>query len=140
MPATRTAMQPVRDTPAQNASARPPFYYLADLWISLTRCLTEVAQPKASKYSDWSVRDHLICSAIYLGTIEGRSMTSTNIAADIGVPRPTVARHLEVLQRRRLVKRRGNIWSTPEDLLILRHQQNFKRIIKSVRIKVKGLP
>lgn len=139
MPATRLATEPTRDVTARKVAARPPFYHLTGLWISLTRCMIEVAEPKATQQGDWSVRDHLICGTIYLGTIEKRSMTAINIAADLGIPRSTVFRHLALLEQHGLIKRAGDTWSTAADLMTDRRKKNFGVFVSRVQSTAKRL-
>jgi DNA-binding transcriptional ArsR family regulator len=125
----------IRATPCHifAMAARPPLYHLIDLWISLTRGLHQAADhPETRDYFGARTADLLIRSAVYLGTIEGRPMTVTKLAAYVGIPRPTVIRHLHKLERRRLVERSGAVWRTAPDLVQRRKQHDFGELAKLV--------
>lgn len=113
-------------------SPLPPLYHLIRLWISLTRYLHQAADPARHERFGTHVGDLLIRAAVYLGTIEGRPMTPTKLAAYIGIPRPTVLRRLQAMERRGLVDHRGRAWFTPSKLLIRRQCQDFGSIVKLV--------
>jgi DNA-binding transcriptional ArsR family regulator len=111
----------------------PTLYHLIDLWILLTRSLHQAAEPRDQENFGAHAGDLLIRSAVYLGTIEGRPMTAAKLATYVGIPRPTVVRHLRALERRGLVVRRAQIWCTPERLIKQRCAQDFSAIMRMVR-------
>jgi IclR helix-turn-helix domain len=113
-------------------AARPTRYHLIDVWISLTRGLHRAADPAMQEYSGAHTADLLICSAVYLGTTAGRPMTAAKLAAYVGIPRPTVIRHLRELERRRLVEHIDGLWRTAPNLMQQRKQYDFSELTKLI--------
>lgn len=114
-------------------AVRPPLYHLIDLWISLTRDLHAAANPRAREHFGAHINDLLIRSAVYLGTIEGRPMTAAKLATLVGIPRPTVVRHLGALEKRGMVESSGRFWLTPAEMIETRGKQDFSAIARMVR-------
>lgn len=108
----------------------PKAYHLARLWIDLTRQLHKAAAPETQAQFGTLASDLLLRSAIYIGTVEGRPLTVAKLATYVGIPRPTVVRHLRALERRGLVVRIDGAWRTPSRLVELRRTQDFGAITK----------
>lgn len=111
----------------------PKRYYLASLWVELTRQLHKtVAQDLQTKFGSRLVI-LLIDTAVFVSTVEGRPMTPTKLAAYIGIPRPTVDRHLRMLRRAGTVERAGAVYVTPLKQLDRISRQNYRMLTSLVR-------
>jgi hypothetical protein len=92
---------------------RSHLYVLTRLWIELTREMSRIHAPDLEERFGAGVADTLLCAAVYLGMIENREMNASKLADYVGLPRSTVLRRLEELERLGRVERRGMIWRTP---------------------------
>jgi len=75
----------------------------------------------------------LIAAAVFLGTIEGRPLTASKLAAYVGMPRPTVIRRLRILSRGGSVERVGTAYRTPQKRLAQLARSEHAGLIKLVR-------
>jgi len=105
---------------------------MTHLWIELTRRLS-LLDPHKMRFGA-NVADHLIISAVYLGMVEEREMTASQIAQDVGLPRTTVLRRLATLERRGAVERRGLIWRTPLRKLTRMERADLNAIAALIRV------
>lgn len=91
----------------------PKLYYLARLWLELTRQIHKAVEPDLQAQFGSRAGLLLIGAAVYLGTVEGRPMTATKLADHVGMPRATVIRRLRTLCRRGAVEKAGRHYRTP---------------------------
>jgi DNA-binding transcriptional ArsR family regulator len=92
---------------------RSQLYVLTRLWIELTREMSRIHAPHVEERFGSGASDTLLCTAVYLGMTEDREMSAGKLADFVGLPRPTVLRRLDALERAGLVERRGMTWRTP---------------------------
>jgi hypothetical protein len=114
-------------------STLPRFYQLARLWIELTRQLHRSVAPDLQEQFGSRANLLLIGIAIYLGTIEGRPLTASKLAAYVGMPRASVIRRLGILCRRGAVERKGAVYRTPQDRLERIARGDHGRLVGLVR-------
>lgn len=83
-----------------------PASIVARLYLSIARSIG-AGLLKVDKFG--SCGDELILTAaIYIGQAEGRPMTASKLADYSGIPRPTVVRKLQRLQKRGIVQMTGD--------------------------------
>jgi DNA-binding MarR family transcriptional regulator len=120
-------------------STVPRFYQLARLWIELTRQLHRSVAPELQEQFGSRTNLLLIGIAIYLGTIEGRPLTASKLAAYVGMPRASVIRRLRTLCRRGAVERKGAVYRTPADRLDRMSRGDHARLMRLVRTTAEEL-
>jgi hypothetical protein len=111
----------------------PKLYLVARLWLDLTRQLHKVSA--LDKQGQFGNRASILAIgvAVYLGTVEGRPMTATKIAAFVGMPRPTAIRRLRLLCRRGAVEKVGNTYRTTEVQLDRVARRDVDAMVRLVR-------
>ncbi|WP_439392306.1 helix-turn-helix domain-containing protein [Bradyrhizobium sp. PMVTL-01] len=107
---------------------------LVHLWVELTRQLHRVMAPDARAQFGAHAGPLLVSGAVYLGTIEGRPMTSTKISEYVGIPRSTVIRQLGVLRRRGAVEKVGATYRIPTRRMERITRRDHGAIVRLVRI------
>lgn len=70
------------------------------IWLVRYVCVEYMRDEKFGASSG----DVVLCCAIFVGQVERRPMTAGKLADYIGMPRPTVVRRLEALEKRHLVE------------------------------------
>ncbi|MET4341916.1 helix-turn-helix domain-containing protein [Bradyrhizobium sp. RT9a] len=104
------------------------------MWVELTRQLHKtLAQDLQTKFGS-RLAIVLIDTAVFVSTVEGRPMTPTKLATYVGIPRPTVDRHLRALRRAGTVERAGSVYVTPLKQLDRISRQNYRVLTALVRI------
>ncbi len=111
----------------------PKLYHLAQLWLELTRQIHKISAPDKQLQFGNRANVLIVGVAVYLGTIEGRPMTATKLAAFIGMPRPTVLRRLKLLCRRGVVERVGKTYRTTAGQLDRVGRRDIEAMTKLVR-------
>lgn len=108
-------------------------YHLVQLWVELTRQLHKTVAPDVQ--AQFGSRTHLLLigAAVFLGTIEGRPLTATKLAAFVGMPRATVIRRLRTLCRRGAIERSGDVYRMPDKRLDRLARCDFAKLAKLVR-------
>ncbi|SDC05741.1 IclR helix-turn-helix domain-containing protein [Bradyrhizobium brasilense] len=112
----------------------PKLYYIARLWIELSQQLERTMIP--STRARPSARSGLVQvgTAVFIGTVEDRPMTATNVADYIGIPRSTVIRHLRTLRRDGRVQEIGGaLYRTSSRQLERMLRQDHRTAVKLVR-------
>ncbi|WP_439399120.1 helix-turn-helix domain-containing protein [Bradyrhizobium sp. PMVTL-01] len=111
----------------------PKRYYLASLWLELTRGLHKTLAPDLQSRFGARTGILLIDTAVFVATLEGRPMTATRLSASIGIPRPTVDRHLRILCRNGTIERAGQVYVTSAKQLDRLTRQNYRTLTALVR-------
>ncbi|KGT75773.1 hypothetical protein MA20_31735 [Bradyrhizobium japonicum] len=111
----------------------PKRYYLASLWVELTRQLHKTLAPDLQSKFGSRTGVLLIDTAVFVATIEGRPMTATRLSTSIGIPRPTVDRHLRILCRNGTIERAGQVYVTSAKQLDRIARQNYRTLTALVR-------
>ena len=102
------------------------------LWIELTRNLSLLGRPGRKRFGA-DVADHLIAGAVYLGMVEDREMTASQIAQNVGLPRTTTLRRLTTLEQLGAVELHGLIWRTPLRALMRMERGDLDGIAALIR-------
>jgi DNA-binding IclR family transcriptional regulator len=77
------------------------------LWLDLTRQIHQGADPTRPQRFGARAGRLLIMAAVLATTLDRRPMTAHKLAGYVGMPRPTVIRHLRQLEREGKVERDG---------------------------------
>jgi hypothetical protein len=112
---------------------RSQLYVLTRLWIDLTREMSRIHAPHLEERFGAGAADTLLCAAIYLGTIEERQMNASKLSDYVGLPRSTVQRRLEELERSGRVERRGMTWRTPLSALAQAEEHDLASVADMIR-------
>jgi hypothetical protein len=61
--------------------------------------MSRIHAPHAEERFGSGASDTLLCAAVHLGMAEDREMNASGLADSVGLPRPTVLRRLDALER-----------------------------------------
>lgn len=117
----------------------PKRYYLARLWVELTRQLHKTIAPDLQPKFGSRTGILLIDSAVFMATVEGRPMTATRLSTFVGIPRPTVDRHLRALCRNGTIERAGQVYLTSAKQLDRIDRQNYRMLTALVLMTSENL-
>lgn len=80
--------------------------------ISLVKTIHDAKMRKGKPHISGEVEMLLISGAVLIGHVDGKPKTATDISRFLTIPRPTVLRKLEWLERTGMIARKGRTYIT----------------------------